>query len=309
MTSTRYLTAGTKITCPASIGKVTLSNVKAAILKGELGGKSFLPKIIKIRTTTNAGIVRALKPALPYICGSLFAEKRSATDFQMAHYMIFDIDHVAASKLSILKRKLVELPYVALAFQSPRDGLKAIVSFETAVQSQEDFGLLWDYLAREIEASIGLKVDSAASDCSRACFISYDPEMEENKSLTPLVIKEILPLLQAEKQLAQQQKASSGYLPRSIDPPASYEDDFELARSYVNQFSQMVIAYRDWFRIGAALKSKFGDRGLELWLYFSENPNYEDRDRDLICKWRSFSSGRINFGTFIELGAKYGLHK
>ncbi len=84
------------------------------------------------------------------------------------------------------------------------------------------------------------------------------------------------------------------------------QDDYERAECLIRQLYGTNIDYKDWIRMGFALKNKFGNSGLTLWLLFADNYAYQDTIPELTQKWNTFPAyNSVEFGTFIYLSTKY----
>ena len=84
------------------------------------------------------------------------------------------------------------------------------------------------------------------------------------------------------------------------------QDDYEIAECLIRQLYGTNIDYRDWIRMGLALKNKFGNNGLTLWLLFADNYAYKDTIPELTIKWNTFPAyNSVKFGTFLYLSTKY----
>lgn len=60
-----------------------------------------------------------------------------------------------------------------------------------------------------------------------------------------------------------------------------------------------------WIRVGAALKSEFGEAGFALWDAWSQGAGTY-REKDARTAWRSLKRGRINVGTLLFEARRYG---
>lgn len=84
------------------------------------------------------------------------------------------------------------------------------------------------------------------------------------------------------------------------------QDDYEKAEWLIKQLYGINIDYKDWIRMGLALKNKFGNSGLTLWLLFADNFVYQDTIPELTQKWNTFhADNSVKFGTFLYLTNNY----
>ena len=84
------------------------------------------------------------------------------------------------------------------------------------------------------------------------------------------------------------------------------QDDYEITECLIRQLNGTNIDYRDWIRMGFALKNKFGNSGLTLWLLFADNYAYKDTVPELTIKWNTFPAyNSVKFRTFLYLTNNY----
>ncbi|MBR8713716.1 CRISPR-associated primase-polymerase type B [Porphyromonas levii] len=133
-----------------------------------------------------------LKRDLPYIvCGAFNPAVRRTENFAFTSYFIIDIDHVAEKglELTALREKIEADSRVLLSFVSPSaDGLKLLFHLSERCYDAGVFSLFYKLFVRDFSIQYGLDqvVDSKTSDVTRACFISYDPEVYYNPEATPV---------------------------------------------------------------------------------------------------------------------------
>lgn len=331
------VTVGPSVVRPEAIGARDISYVISCIRAGAFEGRDLRALIHTIRGIPDPDLARGMKLALPWFSGSLCRGKRSNSGVRLAHFAIVDLDHVPDIE-SAKAAALRELPFVRYAFRSVRDGVKLIAQFASPVTKEEDFRLLYDYIALRVERALGLKPD-ATPDWCRACFFSFDPDLLHNSACRPLEAGKALKEARFVLEMAAKAVKSGG--PERSDPnrgtegqgegsdsgsrvkpghragalsspprraSGSREDAFEDARLVVRKLAKLKIDYSDWVRIGLALYAGFGESGRELWDLFLDNPNYEDSPRKLGAHWRSFKSVHtITLDSLFRVAGKYGV--
>lgn len=126
------------------------------------------------------------KNNLPFFVIGEFQENlRDIPSFITTQYAVFDYDHVGES-LNDLWEKIISDDTVFAAFHSPSgDGIKVIYKFDKEITDAKFFSAIYKYYAEKFVIDMGEKLD-ATSDCSRACFLSYDPDLYFNSDATPL---------------------------------------------------------------------------------------------------------------------------
>ena len=143
--------------------------------------------IQKVRSESDHDKRQKLKKNLPYFNMGLFINnKRKNDNIISTEFMIFDFDHV--SNIQEKREQLKKDPKVFCLFTSPSgDGLKIICRLEKPVKDSENFKRLYKLHAAQFGCQLGEKEDHT-SDVSRACYISYDPELYLNQYAVPLSV-------------------------------------------------------------------------------------------------------------------------
>ena len=127
-----------------------------------------------------------MKRELPYVvCGIFNPPYRRIENFGYLEYFIIDIDHIAEKGLTLnaIREKLIADSRVVLCFVSPsEDGLKALFRLSEKCYDAGKFSLFYKLFVRAFAAQNGYEqvVDTVTSDVSRACFLSFDPEVFYN---------------------------------------------------------------------------------------------------------------------------------
>lgn len=320
-TAVRFpVTVGKLITQPAVIAARDISYVIDCVRNGIVEGIDLRPQIGVIRATADKALARQLKAQLPYFLGSLCRRYRANEDVERARFMIFDLDGVKDPE-AVKAEALTQLPFLRWAFVSPGgQGVKLIAQLVRDITSEAEYRELWTWLAEQLRIVLKLKVD-ATPDWSRACFFSHDPNLLTNPAFKPVAVDRELEQLR-ELNFARQREfrtpgsfredpdgsSTAGENPASAVRTSSPEEDFARARAVVEQLAEMVIPYPEWVRVGYALYSAFGERGMEIWSIFLRNPNYRDTEADLAVRWRSFRNVRnTTLGTLFYLAEQHGI--
>jgi hypothetical protein len=166
-------------------------------------------------------------------------------------------------------------------------------------------------------------------DPARACFVSYDPELWENKECVPYCVKEsFLPAqtpgvkpVPRQNGLRNSENASGAksIIPRgddAIQNSVGIKDSFsgvvneepdETIKNAIAYLAQQKLDYHDWIKIGMALYHQYGENGKPLWDMFADNPHYRDTQRQLDRRWKSFRTATgISAGSIIHIAQQYG---
>lgn len=171
--------------------KISIQQLADKIRKPSL---PFIDFIVQLRQVQgiDAKKYRELKTKLPYVVGAAFNPPfRKIEYFAHTTYFILDIDHLAEREIDteVLSNRLKQDQRVVMLFKSPSgDGLKVMFKLSEPLYDHGKYTLFYKVFARQfgLEYNIDQVIDKRTSDVSRACFVSYDPDIYLN--LTPLEI-------------------------------------------------------------------------------------------------------------------------
>ena len=127
-----------------------------------------------------------MKRRLPYlVCGTFNPAVRRTENFAYIDSFIIDIDHITEKGLDIshLREFFKQDERVSLCFLSPSgDGLKLHFHLSEKCYDYGLFSLFYKAFGRKLSEQYGLEqvIDSRTSDVTRACFISFDPQIYYN---------------------------------------------------------------------------------------------------------------------------------
>lgn len=128
----------------------------------------------------------SLKRNLPYFVCSVFTPLyRRTENFAYTLYFVLDIDHLSRKGLvlSELREKLQQDDRVLMCFTSPSgDGLKVMFELKEKCYDAGTYKLFYKLFATSFSLQYNLQqaVDTKTCDVTRACFISYDPDVYFN---------------------------------------------------------------------------------------------------------------------------------
>lgn len=149
----------------------------------EIRNGSYKKQVEEIRkTNTEKGKEEAdklKKNLLGFTASGVFKKNRRITDIsEYNQCVILDFDDISADYLEEAKDRATLAAYTLAAFISPRGtGLKIIVKVNTELESH---GLAFQKVADYYAQVLNEEVDPSGKDCSRLCFMSYDPEAYYN---------------------------------------------------------------------------------------------------------------------------------
>lgn len=161
---------------------------------------NILAKIRYLRIIHNIDIKRysVLKKELPYIvCGCFNPPYRRTENFAFIDSFIIDIDNITQKGLSIesIKNKLVTDNRVLMLFISPsQDGLKVIFRLSERCYDSGIYSLFYKVFVKQLSDQYNLNqvIDTKTCDVSRACFISWDPDVYYNESAETININDFV---------------------------------------------------------------------------------------------------------------------
>ncbi len=174
---------GTDIRKPQELTEWPLSDIMFRIQSG-----TYRAAIEKIRKQENPEQAKQLKLNLPYFIMGKLKGKRCEENVTESSGLVLDFDNVADAEILAQSLK-AEIPYVRYAFLSPRNGIKAVVLFSSPVKDAAQYARIWNRLIWEIEQQTGYKADNTP-DRSRACFVSYDPNLVDNHAAIPFPVED-----------------------------------------------------------------------------------------------------------------------
>ncbi len=148
-----------------------------AVLKGIKNGK-WKTLIESVRSKTRKEERDSVKRNLPAaLFGGKFSSRRIDAFEESSGLVVVDFDKLSEQEIQDIEGHLKQLPYVYAIFRSPSNkGIKAIIraEFNTYEEYKSVFCAIDDALG-QMES-----FDMQNSDISRACFVSYDPNIYIN---------------------------------------------------------------------------------------------------------------------------------
>ncbi len=135
---------------------------------------------------------REMKTRLPYVVAASFNPPyRRIEHFGSTSFFIIDLDHLADKEMdkNQLFSRICQDPRTALCFTSPSgDGLKVIFQLASPFRDAGKYSVFYKSFATKYAQQLGVAqvIDKVTSDVSRACFVSYDPDLYFNEQPTPV---------------------------------------------------------------------------------------------------------------------------
>lgn len=283
------LTVVRKANDPSRVVEKSLDEITNAI-KSNKDVKNMIQKL----RNANSDQYEKMKRQLPQIIFSGVFEKRADNAIKSySGLLVVDLDSKDNPQVNLVEMKslLAQDPYIYAIFVSPSGrGLKILVRVAEPIGSVTDATALKKSHAASAKTFFsylnhvyGLKADKSGTDLSRACFISWDPDLVINEKANIFKFKNF----------------------DCLEEDDFDEEDLELIESALQAIPFGIdFPYYDWLRIGLALASTLGvDKAVELMLKYGNHPN--DTEEFLYERFKN-PNGMLKIGTVFWYAKQYG---
>lgn len=236
------------------------------------------------------------KRLLPIICSAHYTPgpnsgengERTSECFERSNLFIYDVDALTEDELVAFMEKVRSNPHVLLGFRSPSS-----CGYKIAIPISEEITDFRIYKEKYIAVLMHLKnewhwgaLDPATCDAARGCYLAHDSECHVNEDAVPLDLTNIKPVEKAPN------PKKAPLSPPTVNPPTPSAtvttpttasafcgrlSDSILSLLVNERIAALVIArdYDEWFLMGQALASEFGESGRPLFHRVSgNNPRY-----------------------------------
>jgi len=281
-------------------GQIPASNLELEQIVDLIKSDDYMLIVQAIRALNTKKEQNAVKKELPYVTFSGSFLPSRAENNLVNHSGLMSLDFDDVENLEETRIQLQSDPYVRLCFVSPRgNGLKTLIQIRPcdAEKHKEFFYDLSQYFQQNY--SCAPSVDKSCCDVSRACFLSWDPDVYYNpdseeykiKGLaTPKKIREALPY--------------SGPLNDLTAHAEAVVKRIEEAR--LNICGEPGDSYHRRLLLGFALAT-LGEAGRELYhriaVFHPEYDGHEyDKKFDNFLKTTRFTTAAKFFSTAKEMG-------
>ena len=181
---------------PAGSNCISLGSATSSAITGEITAGAVIADIQSGKWATQIEAVRAaegeeadrLKKYLPAILWTgIFTTRRNDGITKFSGYLCADIDKVP-DRVQQLRETARQDQHAAAAFISPSGkGIKIVFRVPEAA-SPEQHRRNFDAIRAHVAGRYGAKVDEAAKDVARLCFVSHDPEAFFKAQAVPLEV-------------------------------------------------------------------------------------------------------------------------
>jgi len=283
------LTVVSKANDPSGVWEMSLDEI-TYLIKSSDKVRNMIQKL----RNANSDQYEKMKRQLPQIIFSGVFEKRADNAIKSySGLLVVDLDSKDNPQVNLVEMKslLAQDPYIYAIFVSPSGrGLKILVRVAEPIGSVTDATALKKSHAASAKTFFsylnhvyGLKADKSGTDLSRACFISWDPDLVINEKANIFKFKNF----------------------NCLEEYDFDEEDLELIESALQAIPFGIdFPYYDWLRIGLALASTLGvDKAVELMLKYGNHPN--DTEEFLYERFKN-PNGMLKIGTVFWYAKQYG---
>jgi hypothetical protein len=154
-------------------------------------------KVTQVRKTLHSNLAKSKRdksnlPAAKF--HGVFSGNRAADLVNCSGLICLDFDDVGGGEaIGSLKASVSEEPSVVCAFVSPSgEGLKVVIvsGAESVDEHKECWNAAKDVFTGYVDPQSSAKLDSAPSNISGNCFVSYDPDIYLNEAAQPFLPKD-----------------------------------------------------------------------------------------------------------------------
>jgi len=172
MTLISFFTGGIEKTVPKA--KLSVAQI-ISLIKGD----KYKSAITKIRATKDKDERTKLKIKLDYITpGGIFSTRSNQNMVKHSGFLHLDIDNLTPDQIEPVKNSLMSSDYTHILFLGPSgNGFKVFIKIPIVSDNLTYRGF---YEAVLKEYNLPDNLDTQIKDISRACFMSYDPDIYYN---------------------------------------------------------------------------------------------------------------------------------
>ncbi|TKK65847.1 hypothetical protein FC093_19035 [Ilyomonas limi] len=186
---------GTAITTPADVLQpIAVDTLHQALLHPKPKTRQLIDQL-RVIQTLDKNSYKTQKKLLPYlVCAAFKPAIRRRENFLYIEYFFIDLDGIAGHfDKAMLWRQLVTDSRLVLLFTSPGgDGLKLLYRLQERCRDYGLFSAFYKQFVQHLASRFHLHpvIDTATSDVTRACFISYDEHAYYNAGAAPVDMRE-----------------------------------------------------------------------------------------------------------------------
>ncbi|MBZ4037305.1 PriCT-2 domain-containing protein [Flavobacterium sp. 17A] len=275
------------------------TNPKDVSLWDWLHDTTYKDEVEFIRNTTNKDDRTFLKSKLPAITPSgVFCKRNASSLIKHSGFICIDIDagdNPRISNFEQLRDELSKISNIAYASVSVSgNGVFALIPIQFPEKHKEHFEAL-----KKCFEKLCITLDKACSDITRLRGYSYDVNAYINENA--VVFKHVVENNRKEKaskeKLNKKKKTLKNTNSKVID----------TINKVINSGIDLTEKYEQWFQIGCALASEFGEEGREMFDLISQNhPKYSSESCDSFYSKCIENNYGYSIGTFFYWAEQYG---
>ena len=250
----------------------------------EIRDGKYQEEIERLRQSTDKSVRRVLKKDLGYFTFSgTFKTREVNSLLQHSGFICIDLDDLDLTgedtppdpqRVSKVKNQLKQDVHIYAMFLSPSgNGLKLLFKIDPDLHLASFQGI-----AKYLKDKYALEADPSGKDVSRACFVSYDPDLHRysNADKFTRVITSDVHVDTDTGEVLDRHTGSRDELPPDIRK--SLDRAEWVAEQIVDQGKDLTQDYESWRDIGMAL-SVFGEAGRQIFHDVSQfHPEYRRSD-------------------------------
>lgn len=234
---------------------------------------TYKESVERLRNATDSNVKKVLKDGLDYFTFSGTFKKRSV-DGLVKHSGFICLDFDGIENLDDAKAVICADSHVHACFVSPSgNGLKVLIKINGAFH-------LESFKALEIHfETLGFTLDKSGKDVSRACFVSFDPDVFYNPKSISFKVK-------AEKETPEPDEKETIVADKPTPQISGIElrSNLDRAKYVAEQVERdridITADYDDWLKIGFSLAT-MGEDGRNIFHRVSANhPEYKPEEAD-----------------------------
>ena len=120
------------------------------------------------------------KLSLPFfLMAGTFSERKKTGFLKPSGYIILDIDGLPVDQLSEIRARIESDQYTAICFLSP-SGVGLKVAFKVSIINDTACKAAFAAISEHFISEYQIELDPSGKDISRACFVSFDPDIYYN---------------------------------------------------------------------------------------------------------------------------------
>lgn len=120
------------------------------------------------------------KLSLPFfLMAGTFSERKKTGFLKPSGYIILDIDGLPVDQLSEIRARIESDQHTAICFLSP-SGVGLKVAFKVSISNDAECKAAFATISEYFNSKYQIELDSSGKDISRACFVSFDPDIYYN---------------------------------------------------------------------------------------------------------------------------------